>query len=174
MMKIAFTLTFALLFVLQVSAKDDILRAFEQKWENSKEYTLQVARAMPEEHYDFKPVERQMSFKEQLFHIRDNMLRVSSKYFDPDRNYRDTIEDISRYDKEATIKALEEGFEEAAAMADKIEEADLSGKVDFFAGGEKNIFQMLSLKHDHVTHQRGQLIVYLNHQGIEPPDYRGW
>ena len=36
---------------------------------------------MPKENYDFKPTERQMSFKEQLIHINENMEWLSTTYF---------------------------------------------------------------------------------------------
>ncbi|MDT8346268.1 MAG: DinB family protein, partial [Flavobacteriaceae bacterium] len=50
---------------------------------------------------------------------------------------------------------------------------ELSEKVNFFAG-EKTKIQILNLLHDHVTHHRGQLVVYLNLKEIKPPRYTGW
>jgi uncharacterized damage-inducible protein DinB len=50
---------------------------------------------------------------------------------------------------------------------------DLSTQVDFFAG-PKTKLQILNIIQDHVTHHRGQLIVYLNLKGIKPPEYVGW
>ncbi|MGK0251702.1 MAG: putative damage-inducible protein DinB, partial [Gammaproteobacteria bacterium] len=49
----------------------------------------------------------------------------------------------------------------------------LKGTVEFFAG-PKSRMQILNLLQDHVTHHRGQLIVYLNLNSIEPPQYSGW
>jgi hypothetical protein len=39
--------------------------------DNSKDYLI-ASEAMPEDKYDYAS-EREMSFKEQLFHIQDNM-----------------------------------------------------------------------------------------------------
>ena len=50
---------------------------------------------------------------------------------------------------------------------------ELKETLDFFAG-PKSKLQILSLLQDHVTHHRGQLIVYLNLNEIEPPRYSGW
>ena len=50
---------------------------------------------------------------------------------------------------------------------------ELKEIVDFFAGPKSNL-QILNLLQDHVTHHRGQLIVYLNLNEIEPPKYSGW
>jgi uncharacterized damage-inducible protein DinB len=49
----------------------------------------------------------------------------------------------------------------------------LDSKVAFFAG-PKTKLQILNLMQDHVTHRRGQLIVYLNLNDIQPPKYTGW
>jgi hypothetical protein len=38
------------------------------------EYTLELAASLPEEWYDFKPTEEQMSFRQQLIHSMKNML----------------------------------------------------------------------------------------------------
>ena len=64
-----------------INAQNDILSAFLIKWENSKNYLIELAETMPEEKYGFKPTERQMSFQEQLIHIRGNMVWLSESYF---------------------------------------------------------------------------------------------
>ena len=46
-------------------------------------------------------------------------------------------------------------------------------KLIFFAG-PKSKFQILNLLEDHVTHHRGQLIVYLNFKNSIPPSFIGW
>ena len=55
--------------------------AFLEKWENSRDYLIAMAEAMPEENYGFKPTERQMSFEAQLMHIKANMEWLSTSYF---------------------------------------------------------------------------------------------
>ena len=62
-----------------VSLKENL--TFLHKKDNSKNYLLEIAEAMPEANYNFKPTERQMSFKEQLLHIRQNMVWLSETYF---------------------------------------------------------------------------------------------
>ena len=52
-------------------------------------------------------------------------------------------------------------------------EKDLNHIVDFVAGKMSRRRIMLLLT-DHVTHHRGQLVVYLRLKGVEPPAYRGW
>lgn len=75
--------------------------------------------------------------------------------------------------KGETIKLLVDGFDGVSAILKNTSADALSEKVEFFAG-EKTKLQILNLLQDHVTHHRGQLIVYLNLNNIEPPKYVGW
>jgi len=162
---------FILLISSNMNAQNDVISAFLLKWENSKNYLLEIAEAMPEEHYNFKPTERQMSFQEQLVHIRGNMVWLSEKYFmDPTH---EKSEKITPKSKQEVIDALKLAFNNVAEIIATIPLTDLQTEVNFFAG-PKSKLQILNLLQDHVTHHRGQIIVYLNLNNIEPPKYRGW
>lgn len=141
--------------------------AFLEKWQNAKEYTLGIAEAMPEEDYDFNPTERQMSFKEQLIHIQANMDWLSSSHFAGQKpeGKSDT--------KAALLKWLAASFDAVSAAVTQTPDDALAETVDFFAG-PKSKLQMLNLLQDHLTHHRGQLIVYLNLKQVAPPRYVGW
>lgn len=52
---------------------DSLQAQLAQKWANSKTYTLKLADLMPEDKYDFRPSPEEMTFREQLLHIADNM-----------------------------------------------------------------------------------------------------
>lgn len=145
--------------------------AFLEKWENSKSYLIAIAEAMPEDNYNFKPTERQMSFKEQLLHIKGNMDWLSTTYFTNqkfEKNKNETFES-----KKDVISKLTASFDNVFAIIKNTSDEDLKETVDFFAG-PKSKLQILNLLQDHVTHHRGQLIVYLNLNEIEPPKYSGW
>jgi uncharacterized damage-inducible protein DinB len=75
--------------------------------------------------------------------------------------------------KEDVIKLLEESFTYASKAIENFSPNKLDEMVDFFAGPmtRRRIFLLMT---DHVTHHRGQLVVYLRLNGIEPPRYRGW
>jgi len=170
-MKPVSTLIICLCCVMANAQQTTPKEAFLEKWENSKNYLIAIAEAMPEDQYDFKPTERQMSFKEQLLHIKTNMDWVGTSYFTSkafERSNQDTP-----VSKAETIVLLKESFDATSEKVKLVADADLGGTVKFFAG-PKSRLQMLNLLHDHVTHHRGQLIVYLNLNEIEPPSYIGW
>lgn len=148
-----------------------VVDAFAEKWDNSKAYLVQMAEAMPEDKYDFKPSEREMSFKAQVFHILGNMDWLSTTHFSKETyNKNDFAESKT---KEQIIAQIKTSFDLAKSKIIANKNIDLSKKVDFFAG-PKSKLQILNLMQDHVTHHRGQLIVYLNLCQIEPPKYVGW
>jgi uncharacterized damage-inducible protein DinB len=151
--------------------KTTVKEAFLEKWENSKNYLIGIAEAMPEEEYNFKPTERQMSFNEQLVHIKGNMDWLSSTYFSQLISKKENVLNISN--KQVLISQLTESFNATYNTIEATPDDELEETVTFFAG-QKSKLQILNLLQDHVTHHRGQLIVYLNLKNIEPPKYVGW
>ncbi|GLB48226.1 DinB family protein [Neptunitalea lumnitzerae] len=159
----------ALITVTMATAQDKPLTAWQEKWTNSEHYLLEIAEAMPANHYSFKPTEREMSFAEQLVHIANNINWLSNTYFKGEKVEKYT--EVS--DKEEIISLLKAAFSNARNAVKSTDEKDLSTVVDFFAG-PKTKLQILNLLQDHVTHHRGQIIVYLNLNNVAPPRYSGW
>ncbi|MCC6410101.1 MAG: DinB family protein [Saprospiraceae bacterium] len=142
------------------------------KWQNAAAYTLETARLMPEDQFGFKPVPEEMSFGEQLAHIGKNMVwlaggHLTGKTFEHPltaKEHRTPAEEIELL--EASLTYAEEAIQQTSPDS-------LAVKGDFFAG-PKSKRQIIMLMHDHMTHHRGQIIVYLRLQNIKPPKYRGW
>lgn len=172
-----FITAFLSLFFLSIWTKlpaqtgnDSLVAQLANKWANAKVYALKMAELMPEEYYDFKPVPEEMSFKQQLLHIADNMEWLSSSYlFIPKKNKIDT----SVKEKAVVIKTLSDAYDMGMKAHQNISDKQLDEVVPFFAGPMTRR-QILILMHDHQTHHLGQLIVYLRLKGIKPPDYIGW
>jgi len=166
-----------ILLVLTISfstlgfSQNETIEAFLEKWQNSKTYLIDIAKAMPEENYSFKPTEREMSFGDQLLHIKGNMDWLSTSYFTNETF--DKKKEAKAYTKDEIILMLEKSFDTVYDIIKNTPADKLKEKVDFFAG-EKTKLQILNLLQDHVTHHRGQLIVYLNLKEVTPPKYVGW
>ena len=159
-------------FIFPLQSQDLVLTTFLEKWENSKTYLVAMAEAMPSDKFNFRPTERQMAFQDQLMHIKSNMEWLGNTYFGGQKQNK-TKTSKSKLTKEETIQSLIAGFDEVSTIIKNTPSAALSDKVEFFAG-KKTKLQILNLLQDHVTHHRGQLIVYLNLNNIEPPGYVGW
>jgi uncharacterized damage-inducible protein DinB len=149
---------------------DSLLAQLNRKWANAKVYALKMAGLMPEEYYDFKPVPEEMSFRQQLLHIADNIRWLTSAYlFVP----KTTVNDSLAKNKASVIKILSDAYDLGTAAHQNLSDKQLDEIVPFFAGPMTRR-QILILMHDHQTHHLGQLIVYLRLKGIKPPDYVGW
>ena len=171
MKKNCLILVIATMISSNLNAQNEVLSAFLLKWENSKNYLIELAGAMPEDSYNYKPTERQMSFQEQLIHIKGNINWLSSTYF-VDENFVKSKK-IDPKTKTEIIEELILAFDNVTNIIQNFPIEDLATEVDFFAG-PKSKLQILNLMQDHVTHHRGQIIVYLNLNNIIPPKYCGW
>lgn len=124
--------------------------------DNSKNYTLAVAEAMPEKNYSFKPAPSIWNFLEQLHHIgygiswwQDNYINNKKKDWTPTP--------VSKSKKEV-IAYLQKNYED-------LQKTITGGTIneDFIKGFQATI--------DHITHHRGQAIIYLRCNDIAAPEY---
>ncbi len=165
----------ALLFSMPLSAQkieSVFVDAAIKKLQHSKEYTLQVANLMPEEHYAFKPSPDEMSFGAQLLHLSANMGWLSSAYLSTQKNPI-SKEDAKLISKADIIGVLNKAYDFSLDALNKFEIKNLADSVSFFAG-QMNKLQIINLLSDHQTHHRAQILVYLRLKGIKPPSYVGW
>lgn len=147
------------------------LEDYLRKWENGAAYTIEFAEALPESLYDYRPVPEEMQFREQIVHICGNIKWLTNAYLGGAEEGPD-VTDPPR-SKEGLIRLLRSSFDYAADAIRSFDATHLDQEVDFFAGPitKRQVFFLMS---DHVTHHRGQLVVYLRLNQINPPDYRGW
>ena len=76
-----FAFCLGILLPFNSEAQDSLfLKESIQKWRNATAYTLELVKSMPFENYDFKPVEDERSFSEQLEHIGENMTWLAGTY----------------------------------------------------------------------------------------------
>lgn len=172
MNKIVFV-ALCLLTTMTYAQKDNAKDAFLEKWKNSKNYLIAIAEAMPEDKYAYAPTKREMNFGAQLLHMRGNMLWLANTYFSSKGFDRKALSKNVPEGKEAIINALKKSFDDVYVLVEKTSPEELKETVQFFAG-PKSKLQILNLLQDHLTHHRGQIIVYLNLNEIVPPDYSGW
>src|SRR5687767_5727105 len=153
------------------SAQSTFLDDFKLKWKNATEYTIEFAQAMPEDKYTYTPTKVEMNFREQLKHIAGNIVWLSSSFLDGKTTSIDPT--MCGDSKKEIIAMLEKSFAYASETINQMTETDLNESVDLFAG-KMTRRRILLLLTDHVTHHRGQLVVYLRMNNVVPPDYRGW
>lgn len=124
--------------------------------ENSRAYTLAVAEAMPEKHYDSKPTDSVWTFRELLHHIAygiewwnsNNIKKVKVDWNPP----------ATEKDKASVVKYLGRAYDDLKATVEKLNINDAT-----VLGFSSTI--------DHITHHRGQAVTYLRCKGIAAPEY---
>ena len=113
--------------------------AFLEKWKNSKEYFLKIAEQKPEDKYEFKHSASEMMFKEQLLHIRQNMLWLGTTYFSKEKFDKEALEKNIPQKKTEIIKSLENAFDKVYNQVKDNTTDDLQVEVDFFAGRKSKL-----------------------------------
>lgn len=147
---------------------------FTHDWQISKQFTIDVASAMPAELYSFKPNPEEMTFGEQMVHIAgSNVFRFNQITgiqppfpFDPARP--------PASDKQSVLRMLDQSFDYVIRVLPQItpEQLKRTWHVPSWKGrpdpdGRAMILNMFV----HTAHHRAQCDVYLRAKGIKPPDY---
>lgn len=147
---------------------------FIHDWQISRQFTLDVADAMPAEFYSFKPNLDEMTFGEQMLHIA-----VSNVYrFHQITGSQTPFEvDLSKPlspDKANVLKVLGQSFDYVVEVLPRItpEQLQRTWHIPSWKGrndpdGRAMIINMFV----HTAHHRAQCEVYLRAKGIKPPDY---
>jgi uncharacterized damage-inducible protein DinB len=147
---------------------------FVRDWQISRQFTMDVADAMPAEFYNFKPNPEEMTFGEQIIHIAgSNIYRfreitgIKPPFdFDPDKP--------PASDKASAMKLLALSFDYVIAVLPQITPEQLKhtwhiaswkGRND--PDGRAMVLNMFV----HTAHHRAQCEVYLRVKGIKPPTY---
>jgi hypothetical protein len=147
---------------------------FIHDWQISKQFTLDVANAMPAEEYGFKPNPDEMTFGEQMLHIAvSNVYRFHEITSIPSPFELDLNKPLSP-DKANAVKVLGQSFDYVIGAPPRItpEQLRRTWHIPSWKGrndpdGRAMIMNMFV----HTAHHRAQGEVYLRAKEIKPPDY---
>lgn len=153
---------------------------FRATWENMKNYTIQVAEAMPADKFSFKPTEEIRDFAGQLRHISFSIYYMPGVFiegkelpFDP--NYNDNAALVGG-SKAEIISLLKQRFDAIDKLVAGMSKKQLQETVilPFFDNKEVTKEELLVWIKNHTGHHNSQSIIYLRMNGITPPAYNGW
>jgi uncharacterized damage-inducible protein DinB len=151
--------------------KDNFLKDYYERWEQSGKYMITVAEAMPESEYNFKPTPEEMSFAQQLMHIAAVLdWHAFSKIDGQETKLRYEDYKADGLSKQQIIDVLKREFERSNTLIKNYNPKRLDETAKY---GDvlRTRRQFMMLMSDHVTHHRAQLLVYLRLKGIVPPKY---
>ena len=170
-------LTTIILFSSMISPllaqEDSFVKDYLERLESSRNYLILVAETMPEDKYDFKVSPDSMSFAENLLHI-GYAADWHSQSLLGGRESRvwktDTVFKVANKSKKEMIALIDKTFDETIALIETFDTNLLDDKLDYF-GLNRSKRQIFLLLTDHITHHRGQMLVYMRLNGLTPPRY---
>ena len=167
----------ALLALLTVPAlaQSSIKDALVKHWKTSGNFTIAVAKLMPADSFNFKPVPEELTFSQVVIQVAGANLNAcanasGTKRPDIPKPIMDALNGKGEVDKDAILQFLSSSFDFCnQAVASMTPE-----KLDAIVGPPNRKmtgFEWLWAYFTHTAHHRGQLEVYLRLKGIKPPDY---
>ncbi|MEP0713963.1 DinB family protein [Algoriphagus sp.] len=163
---------FTCLIMVSTTASAQTTKAeFMSKWQNSKQFTLDVLDKMPDSGMDYKTDPEAMSFKEQIYHIGNAIVGISQGFLkggDPGF----TLE-LASASKADLANYVAKCYDYGTMTMKALSEADGAETLEVF-GNTVSRRQVMALIMDHATHHRGAAIAYLRAEGVEPPAFVGF
>ena len=148
-------------------AEIDIKATIVKHLKTSRDFTLKVAEQMPEADYNFKLTPAQMSFAEQIVHLR--IIRGILYLAHPrDKTKGGKPASMKKADVIAFVKT---SFDATIEKVSTLTPAQLS-KTYQGEGGTETGFELLLGLLDHTTHHRASAEMYLRAKGITPTEYQ--
>ena len=136
---------------------------------------VQLAKAMPEEKYGWRPAPNVRSFSEVMMHIALGnrlMFDIATNGLAGDalkkRITDNQAEQVAKRGKDEIIRRLDDSFDEVFKYLDAARAGTLATDMQFFdiAGNRRTIFVFLGT---HVAEHLGQGIAYARMNGVNPP-----
>ena len=140
-------------------------------WMEAKKHCLEVAEAMPEEGYTYRPTEVSKTFAEQMVHIGYTIELLTKRYVQG-MEVTPNTPDASTMNKEAILELLRKGFDYTTEVIYTLEQEQLDETCTMYHSGNtvSRAFALFYVQ-DHMANHRAKSNLYLRMNGIDPPEY---
>ncbi|MFD2585836.1 DinB family protein [Croceitalea marina] len=151
--------------------KTEFTKMYLPVWLEAQSHCLEVAEAMPQELYSFRPTPESKSFAEQMVHIGYTIELLTKRYVQGMEVVPNTP-DASKLSKSEIIALLKSGFSYTTEIIKTIEQEKLDETCVMYHSGNtvSRAFAFFYVQ-DHLTNHRAKANLYLRMNGIEPPEY---
>lgn len=140
-------------------------------WLEARAHCLEVARAMPEALYRYKPTEVSKSFGEQMVHIGYTVELLTKRYVQGMEVIPNTP-DANEMSKSEILELLENGFDYTTEVIYAIGQEQLDQTcVMYHSGNTVSRGFAFFYVQDHMANHRAKSNLYLRMNDIEPPEY---
>ena len=174
-MKHLLQVTFLLFFSSSSIAQDyepqsQFAKDFLHVWQVSTRNAVDVAEAMPDSLYSFKPTEFSKTFADQIGHIAFTVGYLSNGFAkDEWGEYKDPV--TAEMNKQEVIDLLKKNIEVATQSICHMTEESSTQNIKAFGGRELKRYVTILFIQDHLTNHRAKANLYIRMNGINPPEY---
>ena len=140
-------------------------------WLEAKAHCLDVAKAMPEDNYSYRPTSVSKTFGAQLVHIAHTVKLLTERYVQG-MEVQPNTPDASKMTKAEIIKLLEEGFDYTTNVIRNIGQKQLDETCVMYHSGNtvSRAFAFFYVQ-DHMANHRAKANLYVRMNGVKPPAY---
>ena len=151
--------------------KTDFTKMYLEVWLTASDHCLEVARAMPEELYTYKPTEVSKTFAEQMVHIGYTVELLTKRYVQG-MEVKPNTPDASKMTKAEIIELLEGGLAYVTDVVYDIEQQKLDELcVMYHSGNTVSRAFALFYVQDHMNNHRAKANLYIRMNELQPPEY---
>ncbi len=146
-------------------------RMYLPVWEEARDHCMEVARAMPEENYSYRPTAVSKTFAEQMVHIGYTIKLLTQRYVEG-MEVTPKTPDAGQMSKAEILELLQSGFAYTESVIRSIEQDQLDETCVMYHSGNtvSRAFAFFYVQ-DHLTNHRAKANLYLRMNGIDPPEY---
>ena len=155
----------------ETTPKTSFTRMYLPVWLEARSHCMEVARAMPEALYTYKPTEVSKTFGEQMVHIAHTVELLTQRYVQG-MEVKPNTPDASKMTKSEIIELLEEGFDYVTDVIYTIEQDQLDETCVMYHSGNtvSRAFAFFYVQ-DHMANHRSKANLYVRMNNIQPPEY---
>lgn len=155
----------------ELTPKTDFTKMYLPVWIEATEHCLDVAKAMPEELYGYKPTEVSKTFAEQMVHIAAANKLLTQRYVQG-MEIKPNTPDASKMTKAEVLALMEKSFNYTTQVVQTIGQEQLDETCKMYHSGNtlSRAFALFYVQ-DHMANHRAKSNLYLRMNGVEPPEY---
>jgi uncharacterized damage-inducible protein DinB len=176
-MKKLFFLAVTALVVVIVNAQGNLGETVKSQlvkdWERAKAYTKEYLEAMPADKYGFKAQDSIRSFAQQMLHLAQGNVNLSSSGVGKDRLWlgRRLEQSPGAQTKDSVVYYVSASYD---YVIDGVKNLDASKLEENVKSGNSEVSRLawIMKAFEHQTHHRGQTTIYIRLVGIKPPNER--
>lgn len=155
---------------LQSQLANTVKTQLIKDWERAKAYTKEYLDAMPKEKYNFRPQDSIKTFAQQMVHLAQVNVILSSNGTGRQRIWEGRLleESSSAQSTDSLQYFVMTSYDFAIEGIKNIDPGKLGEKIKVFDFDYSRLSWLLKA-FEHQTHHRGQTTIYLRLLGIKPP-----